>query len=275
MKSENEQMKAHLSQQGEKILLLEKNISELESLVIALKPTASCSKNMGNVESKKKRRSSPRASALPKTCQELRTSGHFADGVYLVINEETNKIEAIFCQFLTAARSNTIKFLEKLFDDFLKFIISCKYTADYTFVGNLDLKTQNVQFNVQRSAALEYIGSCNGCIPFEEEVLNIAEALDSETGSFTAPVTGTYHFEFSGIGEQNLQFYYYKNSLIDQVVAAPYVITSGSISFTASLRLEKGEKMIFQIVSGAFSSGIDGPSILYSGWLLEEELQLP
>lgn len=141
----------------------------------------------------------------------------------------------------------------------------------------MDLKTQRVHFNVQRDSSLDSstsISTCGGCIPFEIEVQNIGGAIDIDTGFFTAPVTGTYQFQFSAMGENNLQFRFYKSGLNSQMVAAPYVIGSAPVSFTASLRLEQGEQMIFEMVKGAFSTGIGGPSILYSGWLVEEELQL-
>ncbi len=76
------------------------------------------------------------------------------------------------------------------------------------------------------------------------------------------------------MGEDSLKFNFYKNDL-SQIIAAPYARTSGPVSFTVSLRLEKGDQMIFQMTTGRFSSGIDGhPGVLYSGWLEEEELQL-
>lgn len=139
----------------------------------------------------------------------------------------------------------------------------------------MDLKTQSVHFNVQRDSLLNFSPSntCGGCIPVIA-LLNLGEAIDLKTGSFTAPVTGTYQFQFSAMGEQNLQFLFYKNGKTAQLVAAPYVIGSGPVSFTASLRLEQGELMVFEMVRGCFSPGNgDGPSILYSGWIVEEELQ--
>jgi len=37
-------------------------------------------------------------------------------------------------------------------------------------------------------------------IPFEVEVLNIGSAIDLNTGTFTAPVNGVYHFSFKAVG---------------------------------------------------------------------------
>lgn len=98
--AENEKLKAQLSQQDEKILLLKKEISRLKS--VSPKPTDSCSKRMNKVASENK--AWPRAFAsIPTSCDELRKLGHFAND--LVMDEATNKIDAVFCQFLGAKQS--------------------------------------------------------------------------------------------------------------------------------------------------------------------------
>jgi len=102
-------LKAQLLQQAKKILLLEKEISRLNPPVISPKPTDSCTKKVDKAASEKNKKS---LALLPTTCEGLRKSGHFANGVYLVMNEETNKIEAVFCQFLGAKQS---KIIEKIY----------------------------------------------------------------------------------------------------------------------------------------------------------------
>ena len=37
--------------------------------------------------------------SLPTSCDELRKEGHFANGVYLVLNDDTRKIDAVLCRF--------------------------------------------------------------------------------------------------------------------------------------------------------------------------------
>ncbi len=95
-------MTAQQSQQAEKILLLEKEISSLKSP----KPTDSCKKKVDKVVTKTNKKPSSKALSLPKSCQELRSKGHFADGVYLVVNEDTNKIDAVLCGFPGAKQGN-------------------------------------------------------------------------------------------------------------------------------------------------------------------------
>ena len=48
--------------------------------------------------------SSPRLP--PSSCRQLSTIGHFLDGIYLVANPDTKKIEAIYCEFGSSTRIN-------------------------------------------------------------------------------------------------------------------------------------------------------------------------
>jgi len=105
LKSENEELKARLSQQDEKIAQLEKAMSKQEPFGPHPKPTDSCTKKVSsNTASKINKKPSSRALPLllPTSCDGLRKEGHFANGIYLVLNEITKKIEAVLCQFLGA-----------------------------------------------------------------------------------------------------------------------------------------------------------------------------
>lgn len=111
LKSENEELKVQLSQQDKKIIKqdqkifqLEKDISKQKSFGPSNKPTDSCVKKLANAASKKNEKSLPRVDLdlLPTSCDELQKEGHFANGVYLVLNEETKRIDAVLCQFLGA-----------------------------------------------------------------------------------------------------------------------------------------------------------------------------
>jgi len=48
--------------------------------------------------------SSPRLP--PPSCRQLSTIGHYLDGIYLVANPDTKKIEAIYCEFGSSTRIN-------------------------------------------------------------------------------------------------------------------------------------------------------------------------
>ena len=63
----------------------------------------------------------------PSSCRQLSTIGHYLDGIYLVANPDTNKIETVYCEFEATAHK---KVQEKLnsswiyieFDSFRDFI---------------------------------------------------------------------------------------------------------------------------------------------------------
>jgi len=40
----------------------------------------------------------------PSSCRQLSTIGHYLDGIYLVANPDTNKIETIYCDFGGSSR---------------------------------------------------------------------------------------------------------------------------------------------------------------------------
>jgi len=43
----------------------------------------------------------------PSSCRQLSTIGHYLDGIYLVANADTKKIEAIYCEFESSTRMTT------------------------------------------------------------------------------------------------------------------------------------------------------------------------
>jgi len=40
----------------------------------------------------------------PSSCRQLSTIGHYLDGIYLVANPDTNKIETVYCDFGSSTR---------------------------------------------------------------------------------------------------------------------------------------------------------------------------
>ena len=102
LQAEMEELKARLSEQDQKIIFLENEISSAGHLETPgnLKSTASCTKNVDNKAFKANQKPSPRAlTSLPTSCDGLRREGHFADGIYLMFKEKTKKIDAVLCQF--------------------------------------------------------------------------------------------------------------------------------------------------------------------------------
>jgi len=46
----------------------------------------------------------------PSTCRQLSTIGHYLDGIYLVANADSNKIEAVYCDFESSTRTKYFSF---------------------------------------------------------------------------------------------------------------------------------------------------------------------
>lgn len=63
--------------------------------------------------------SSPRA-ALPTSCRDLSLIGHSLDGLYLVKNMETNKIETVYCDFGTSGKLTLLLCLDSMHFSIIK-----------------------------------------------------------------------------------------------------------------------------------------------------------
>ena len=84
-KAKIDSLSAQRAQQEEEIRLLMNKPSSIE-------------KNRMPIESD----TSPRLP--PSSCRQLSTIGHYLDGIYLVANADTKKIEAIYCEFESSTR---------------------------------------------------------------------------------------------------------------------------------------------------------------------------
>lgn len=102
--------------------------------------------------------------------------------------------------------------------------------------------------------------------------------MDLESGVFTAPVPGIYHFEFSGIKDKDvnqLWVWLYLNGAYNIGRAYTYQLDNpGSyetISLTATLRLKANDTIYLVLSIGKLMDAFDHYTH-FTGWLVEEDL---
>lgn len=144
-----------------------------------------------------------------------------------------------------------------------------------TTIGHVEVKTRSVHFYVQKSTSFSAI---NAVVPFEVESLNVGGAFNLKTGFFTAPVPGIYHFEFSGIKNQNSKIPFYisiqlNGRHIGFAVASNLEHQTGTL--TASFKLKIGDKVNLYKTSTGVLYDDDNHYTHFTGWLVEEEMTFP
>ncbi len=141
-------------------------------------------------------------------------------------------------------------------------------------LGYVDIKTSPVYFYVQRTSSFSAAGAV---IPFQREMLNQGGAMNLETGTFTAPRNGTYHFAFSGIKDGPGGDMYIFLQLNGEAVALAYVGgTNGHFSYAlkSTLKLKSGDEIRLYKYSGGILFDDSRQFTHFTGWMLEEELHL-
>ncbi len=122
-REENVKLKTNFKKLKLKVENLEKKIqSKQEELCEKVEPKVSFPKTKRSPEIDKNKKTKQKKSQnisnkngkaltkpLPTTCVELRARGHFADGIYLLADSDTNQINAYSCEFLSAADSKIPK----------------------------------------------------------------------------------------------------------------------------------------------------------------------
>ncbi|XP_045033066.1 uncharacterized protein LOC116927143 [Daphnia magna] len=202
---------------------------------------------------------------MPSSCGDLQMIGHSWNGLYSIMG--LRAVETVYCDF------------NKPLDD----------PGFQTRIGYQDIKTKPIYFYVQktRSFATENIP-----MPFELAMLNSGEAMNLETGIFTAPVTGTYFFSFTALAQfsvsneplRTVNVMLYRNgqpvarSQLNEVNGIANSEYLSPLVLQTALALQVGDEVWVQsdLIDGGFL--YDNNDVGYArcthfnGWLLEEEI---
>lgn len=141
-------------------------------------------------------------------------------------------------------------------------------------IGNVDVKTKNVHFYVQRNSPFN---NNNSVVPFQVERLNVGGAMNLASGVFTAPVDGTYYFEFFGQKDESnsldLRIDFRLNSQIMNWAYTPALPQFFTTSSANLLRLKTGDKVdLYKNIGGILYANNAGFQSYFTGWLLDEDL---
>ncbi len=135
---------------------------------------------------------------------------------------------------------------------------------------------RSVHFSVQRINAF---GLNNAVIPFEVEVLNVGGAMDTASGTFTAPVGGIYHFEFSGMKGSDPTALNIALQVNGVDVGSTYATDLANVfalsGINISLKLQIGDTVRLFKTTGTLNDFTgNNRNSHFSGWLEEEDVVL-
>ena len=136
--------------------------------------------------------------------------------------------------------------------------------------------SQRVFFYVQKNTVFT---KENAVIPFEKAQLNMGDAMDLKSGTFTAPKSGVYHFSFSAIKDSNseaLVVYLRKNRV--KIAKAfgenkPYS-DSHTAALVSTLQLKGGDVIDLFKTTGKLHENEKSSQTHFTGWMVEEDLEL-
>ncbi len=118
--------------------------------------------------------------------------------------------------------------------------------------------------------------SLNTPITFENELLNVGNAMNISSGIFTAPRSGRYFFTLSGIKDGAATGIYISLRLNGAHAGQAYGSYGGvyyTYSMQTTLNMQVGDQVSLVVTDGALhDNSITSYFTNFSGWLLEEDV---
>jgi hypothetical protein len=153
------------------------------------------------------------------------------------------------------------------------------FTDKQKWIGYADVKSAPVHFYVQRN---ESFNTQHIPIPFELAVVNEGNAMDLNTGKFTAPRPGIYFFSFTGtacLKSSTFESHIYLN---ENLIGSSYVKENkgpvaqfSPFTLQLTLNLKTGDQVWVTIEYEGSSSFLFDDTwhrTHFTGWMLEEEI---
>jgi hypothetical protein len=165
--------------------------------------------------------------------------------------------------------------------------MNCKYFVQkldsQKWVGHVDVKSTPVYFYVQRNSPFNLF---KDAITFDVARVNIGDAMDIQTGIFTAPKSGTYFFSFTGVAgfpetkSPDLVHLEIGLYLSGERVGSALAEESNTVanqkcplSLQSTLKLVTNDDIWLQIDAQSTSEVfLYNDTAHFTGWMLEEEI---
>ncbi|KAI9561306.1 hypothetical protein GHT06_012262 [Daphnia sinensis] len=191
------------------------------------------------------------AAVVPTSCLDLWRTGYLLNGLYSI--RRNQKIAFVYCDF------------------------SLGQDVAQTDVGYVDVKSQPVQFYVQKTANFTAPAANAVLFPFEMVQLNEGGAMNELMGVFTAPKSGIHVFDFAAVdlpGGADLVVNIYKNDVLIASGGPVGSANHGTVAIPSMLRLAVGDtiKVTISTLNGMLYSDPLRPMTHFTGFLLEEDI---